>query len=250
MKIFIIEGYTERGTVMFDAQKTENQITTYMERSLHASLKKHFCPSEDMHEIKMGRYVADACDGKTIFEIQTGNLAPLSKKLNFYLENTDFDIVVVRPIAKNRRIFWLNEHGEIEKAPKISPRHENMASGIADLFYVKEFLGNERISFCFPIMEIDEVRLLDGYGKQKKIRATSADRIAGEIYEMKYMRGSNDIKNELFPLLPDNAFTREDLSKLLRLKGLKLWSAQKLLIELELLTCEKDGRRLIFQKCK
>ena len=53
---------------MFDAQKTENQITTYMERSLHASLKKHFCPNEDMHEIKMGRFVADACDGKTIFE--------------------------------------------------------------------------------------------------------------------------------------------------------------------------------------
>jgi hypothetical protein len=233
---------------MFDAQKTENQITTYMERSLHASLKKHFCPNEDMHEIKMGRFVADACDGKTIFEIQTGNLAPLSKKLNFYLENTDFDIVIVRPIAKNRRIFWLNELGEIEKAPKISPKHESIANGIADLLYVKELVGNERVSFCFPIMEIDEVRLLDGYGKQKKIRATSADRIAGEIYDIKYIRNKNDIRCELFPLLPDKNFTREELSKLLKLKGLKLWSAQKLLIELGLLVSEKDGRRLIFKK--
>lgn len=235
---------------MFDAQKTENQITTYMERSLHASLKKHFCPNEDMHEIKMGRFVADACDGKTIFEIQTGNLAPLSKKLNFYLENTDFDIVVVRPIAKNRRIFWLNELGEIEKAPKISPRHESIANGIADLLYVKELVGNGRVSFCFPIMEIDEVRLLDGYGKQKKIRATSTDRIAGEIYAIKYIRNENDIRCEIFPLLPDNSFTREELSKLLKLKGLKLWSAQKLLIELGLLVSEKDGRRLIFKKSK
>lgn len=233
---------------MFDAQKTENQITTYMERSLHASLKKHFCPNEDMHEIKMGRFVADACDGKTIFEIQTGNLAPLSKKLNFYLENTDFDIVVVRPIAKNRRIFWLNELGEVEKAPKISPRHESIANGIADLLYVKELVGNGRVSFCFAIMEIDEVRLLDGYGKQKKIRATSADRIAGEIYDIKYIRNENDIRRELFPLLPDKDFTREELSKLLKLKGLKLWSAQKLLIELGLLVSEKDGRKLIFKK--
>ena len=235
---------------MLDAQKTENQITTYMERSLHASLKKHFCPNEDMHEIKMGRFVADACDGKTIFEIQTGNLAPLSKKLNFYLENTDFDIVVVRPIAKNRRIFWLNELGEIEKAPKISPRHESIANGIADLLYVKELVGNGRVSFCFPIMEIDEVRLLDGYGKQKKIRATSTDRIAGEIYDIKYIRNENDIRRELFPLLPDNSFTREELSKMLKLKGLKLWSAQKLLIEFGLLVSEKDGRRLIFKKSK
>ena len=40
----------------------------------------------------------------------------------------------------------------------------------------------------------------------------------------------------------------EELSKLLKLKGLKLWSAQKLLIELGLLVSEKDGRRLIFKK--
>ena len=158
--------------------------------------------------------------------------------------------MVVRPIAKNRRIFWLNELGEIEKAPKISPRHESIANGIADLLYVKELVGNGRVSFCFPIMEIDEVRLLDGYGKQKKIRATSTDRIAGEIYAIKYIRNENDIRCEIFPLLPDNSFTREELSKLLKLKGLKLWSAQKLLIELGLLVSEKDGRRLIFKKSK
>ena len=50
--------------------------------------------------------------------------------------------------------------------------------------------------------------------------------------------------------MPDNSFTREELSKLLKLKGLKLWSAQKLLIELGLLVSEKDGRRLIFKKSK
>ena len=105
---------------MKDVQKTDNLITTYMERSLHASLKSHFCPDESLHEIKIGRFVADACDGKTIFEIQTGNLAPLSKKLNFYLENTDYDIVIVRPIAKNRKIYWINEEGELEKAPRTS----------------------------------------------------------------------------------------------------------------------------------
>ena len=49
-------------------ERTDNVITTYMERSLHASLKAHFCPDETCHEVKMGRYVADACDGKTIFE--------------------------------------------------------------------------------------------------------------------------------------------------------------------------------------
>ncbi len=229
-------------------EKTENQITTYMERSLHRALKTHFCPDESKHEIKIGRHVADACDGNTVFEIQTGNFSPLRKKLQFYLENTDFNIVIVRPIAQNRRIFWLDELGEIKKAPRLSSRHENLASGIADIYYVKEFLGNPRLTFCFVLMEIDEVRLLDGYGKQKKIRATSVDRVAGEIYSLHYIKNVEDIKAALFPLLPDEPFGREELSKALKLKTLKLWSAQKLLTETALLSCEKQGNRLIFNK--
>ena len=233
----------------YSREQTENLITTYMERSLHRSLKSYFCPNEANHEIKIGRNVADACDGRTIFEIQTGSFAPLRKKLQFYLENTELDIVIVRPIAKNRRILWLDEEsGEIKKAPRLSSKHESLASGIADIHYVHEFLYAPRITFCFVLMEIDEVRLLDGYGKQKKIRATSVDRMAGEIYSLCYINSVQDITAEILPLLPNEPFGREELSKALKLKGLKLWSAQKLLIETELISCKKGGNKLIFQK--
>ena len=230
-------------------EQTENLITTYMERSLHRSLKLHFCSDETKHEIKIGRYVADVCDGNTIFEIQTGNFFPLRKKIQFYLENTNFDVAVVRPIAQNRKIFWIDEEsGEIKKAPRLSSKHENLASGIADLHYLNEFLDNPRLSFCFVLMEIDEIRLLDGYGKHKKTRATSVDRLAGEIYSLHYIKSVTDVANALFPLLPDEPFGREELSKSFKLKGLKLWSVQKLLIETNILTCEKQGNKLIFRK--
>ena len=231
-----------------DVQKAENLITTYMERSLHLFLKEYFCPDTSMHEVKIGRFVADACDGKTIFEIQTGNLAPLSKKINFYLENTDFNIVIVRPIAKNRRIYWMNEEGELERTPRLSSKHESISNGIADLFYISDFIEKERVSFCFPIMEIDEIRLLNGYGMQKKIRATSVDRVAGDIYELKYINSIEDIKNEVFSLLPEGSFSRIELSTSLKIKGLKLWSLQKLLVENNILSCQKDGRKLVFEK--
>lgn len=221
-----------------------------MERSLHASLKENFCPDRSRHELKIGRYVADACDGKTIFEIQTGNFSPLVKKIKFYLENTDLDVVVVRPIAKNRRIFWLDAaSGELNKPSRPSPRHENIAFGIADLFYVRELLGEKRLSFCFVLMDVNEVRLLDGYGKDKKKRATSLDRLAGEIYSLTYINSLDDVRDILFPLLPDSPFSRDELAKFLKLGGLKLWSAQKLLVETGLLSCEKDGKRLVFEKC-
>ena len=233
----------------FTTEKTENLITTYMERSLHASLKSHFCPDELYHEVKIGRFVADVCYNGVIYEIQTANLGSLSKKLKFYLENTDFKVVVVCPIAKNRKIIWLDEKsGELAKSPRLSSKHENLASGIANLIYLNDFIGNERLSFCFVSMEIDEVRLLDGYGKQKKIRSTSVDRIAGEIYSLDYINNINDVKSAIFPLLPDEEFDRQMLSKCLKLTGLKLWSAQKLLVESSLISSRKDGRKLIFRK--
>ena len=236
-------------TEKFIVEKTENLITTYMERSLHASLKSHFCPDTSCHEVKIGRFVADACCDGVIYEIQTAKLGNLTKKLYFYLENTNFKIVIVCPIAQNRKIIWLEEEsGEIAKAPRLSSKHENLANGIADLIYLKEFIGNERISFCFVSMEIDEVRLLDGYGKQKKKRATSVDRVAGEIYSIDYINNINDIKNAVFPLLPSDEFDREVLSKSLKLKGRKLWGAQKLLIETNLISVQKNGKKLIFEK--
>jgi hypothetical protein len=97
-------------------------------------------------------------------------------------------------------------------------------------------------------MEIDEVRLLDGYGKQKKKRATSVDRVAGEIYSIDYINNINDIKNAVFPLLPGDEFDREVLSKSLKLKVRKLRGVQKLLIETNLISVQKNGKKLIFEK--
>ncbi len=230
-------------------EKTEKVITTYNERSLHAELKRRFCPDESGHEVKIGRFVADACTGDKIYEVQTGNLAPLAKKIRFYLENTDMEIVVVRPIAQKRRIFWLDkETGEQVKPARLSPRHENIFSGIADLFYLKELLGEYRLSFCFVMMEIDEVRFLDGYGKNKKIRATSADRVAGEIFDEIVVSGESGVRDIVLPALPNEEFSRDELAKALGVSGLKLWSLQKLITELEIVRCEREGKRLVFRK--
>lgn len=230
-------------------EKTDKVITTYMERDLHLSLKYKFCRDRACHEIKVGRYVADVLSDGTVYEIQTGSFSPLRKKLEYYLENTDYKVVIVKPLAKNRRIFWLDEaSGEVVKAPRLSSKHETLTSGISDLYYIRDFLGRERISFCFVMMEIDEMRKLDGYGKSKKIRATSVDRIAGEIYSTEYINNVSDLAAAVLPLLPDEPFSRDELSKCLGLKGMKLWSAQKLLLETHILTARKDGRRLIFER--
>lgn len=230
-------------------QRTENNITTYKERSLHLALKKHFCPDESRHEVRIGSFVADACSDGKIYEIQTANLGSLKKKLGFYLENTDFEVIVVRPLAKDRKILWLDkDSGELCRAPRLSSKHETVADGISDLYYLKEFLGEEKLSFYFVLMEIDEVRLLDGYGKNKKIRSTSVDKVAGEIYFIEMIKNVDDVRDNILSLLPDGEFGRDDLARSLRLKGRKLWSMQKLLTEENLISSEKRGKRLVFKK--
>lgn len=234
---------------MSNVEKSENLITTYKERSLHAALKRYFCPDEDLHELKIGKFVADACDGTVIYEIQTGNLSRLAKKLDFYLQNTEYEVVIVHPLAQNRRILWLDEEtGELARAPRLSPKHESLFDGISDLYYLKDYLGNPKISFCFPIMEIDEIRFCDGYGKHNKIRATSLDRLAGEIYSIEYVNCAEDIRDAIYSVLPDGEFRRTELSRSLKLNELKLWSAQKLLLELGILSCRKEGKKLMLQK--
>lgn len=231
-------------------ERTERVITTYSERDLHRSLKLRYCPDESLHELKIGRYVADACCDGVIYEIQTGSLSPLAKKLKYYLERTDLDVCVIRPIARDRRIFWLNpDSGELAAAPRLSAKHENIFSGISELLYIREILGEPRLKICFLMMEIDEVRLLDGYGKNKKIRATSVDRLAGEVYSEIFVNTPSDVARITLPKLPDDEFfTRERLSQILGLKGRKLWSAQKLLEELCLIETKREGKRVLFRK--
>lgn len=233
-------------------ERTERVITTYSERDLHRSLKLKYCPDESLHELKIGRYVADACRDGVIYEVQTGGLSPLAKKLKYYLEHTDLDVCVIRPIARDRRILWLDpDSGELAAAPRLSAKHETVFSGISELLYIMEIFGEPRLRICFLLMEIDEVRLLDGYGKNKKIRATSVDRLAGEVYSEIFVNTPSDVASLVMPLLPDDEFfTREQLSHTLGLKGRRLWSAQKLLEELHLIETKREGRRVLFRKIK
>ena len=223
-------------------------ITTYMERGVHSAMKKYFCPDESCHEKKVGSYVADAFDGKTIFEIQTGSFSLLRKKIQYYLENTNFDVVIVHPLAQNRKIIWIDkESGDVALKPRLSSKHETLVSSLPQIFYLKEFLGHPRLSFCFPMLEVSEVRLLDGYGKDKKKRSTSLDRIAGELFAVHYINSVDDIKNFVCPLLPSAPFSRAELSKALKLNGRKLWAAQNLLTSVNILSVQTQGRKFVFE---
>lgn len=150
-------------------------IGTLSEKTVHAVLKEYYEPDGESHEIKIGNYVADIVGENGIVEIQTRNLSKLKPKLECFLEATD--VTVVHPVAKIKYLRWLDEEtGELSK-PRRSPKPADEFSVMWELYSLKEFIKNPRFHFVVCFLEIEEIRSLNGWSKDKKKGSTRFDRI-------------------------------------------------------------------------
>ena len=159
-------------------------IGTYKEKILHLVLKKFFCDDETCHEVKNGRFIADASTETQIFEIQTRGLYPLKKKLISYLADTDKKITVVCPLISKKRLVWVDpENGEMSDPKNVTvPKSKNTL--LRELMWIGELLDFSRIELKAVYVDADEYRLLDGKGADKKIKATKIDKIPKELIDI------------------------------------------------------------------
>ena len=95
-------------------------IGVLREGPLHAAIKAAIAEPGDRVEVPLGRFVIDLvrADGELV-EIQTGGFAALGRKLDALLDAHRMRIVY--PIAAQRRIVRVDEHGEVLGARR-SPR--------------------------------------------------------------------------------------------------------------------------------
>ena len=215
-------------------------IGTQSEKSLHAILKIYFESDTSHHEIKIGKQIADIAKDGEITEIQTRELYRLKKKLStFLVENR---VTVVYPVIVKKRLFWLEPStGEVKSSRK-SSKGGKAVDALAELYGIREFLKNEKFHFCVMLLEVNEYRILDGYGKDKKKRATKIDTIPCSLTEEIRLHAAQDYKMFLPETLPLR-FTSKDYGKTL---GCPLWIAQRALNVLSYLELirevGKDGR--------
>ena len=195
------------------AHKRSN-IGTYKEFSLHSVLKKYYCENEACHEIPTDGYVADIKDGNRIIEIQTSGFYTMKRKLEVFLRNND--VTVVYPIVKNKLISWVDpESGEIVKTTK-SPKHPPKISLLKEIYGIRDLIPNERLSFDVVEVKATDYRLLNGFGKDKKSKATKVDRIPTELIDITHLSCAEDYR-KLMPFEKDTDFTAADLAKSTRL---------------------------------
>lgn len=198
-------------------------IGTQSEKSLHAILKRYFESDTRFHEVKIGTHIADiACDGE-IIEIQTRDLYRLAPKLStFLVENR---VTVVYPIVVKKRIFWLDrDTGECHSARK-SNKCGKEIDVLPELYGLREYLHDPNFRVCVILLDVNEYRALDGYGKDKKKRASKLDRLPTALLDEFYLETAEDYRRFLPADLPV-AFTSADFRKA---ASCPLWLAQRAL---------------------
>lgn len=156
-------------------------IGTLSEKTLHAILKNYYEPDQDKHEIPIDRYVADIFTGEEIIEIQTAQFNRMRDKMNAFLPL--YPVTIVYPIAREKWLYWVDpETGTISEGRK-SPKKGNEYTAFTELYKIKQYLKEPNLKLKFVLIDVDEYKLLNGWGSQKKNNASKYDRIPRQIYK-------------------------------------------------------------------
>lgn len=179
-------------------ERTQNGIGTLKEKTMHAVLKNFYEPDVSHQEVKIGRFVADIQRDNEITEIQTRSFNSMRKKLDKFLQL--YPVTIVYPIIYTKWLYWINETtGEISPGRK-SPKRGSFHDAFYELYKIKPYLVNPNLHIRLVLIDAEEYRILNGYGKDRKKGATRYDRIPVALVDELYIDG----KGGYCSLLPDN----------------------------------------------
>ncbi len=248
---------------LYDSEVFEG-IGTLGEKQMHAAIKRFICPDTEKHEIKLDvpdrcinscssannneekkprrRFVADILNGNNIYEIQTGQLSPLREKIRWVLDNTDYNITIIHPIAEKK---WVNiiapTSTDIEKR-YISPLKGKIFDIAPELYAIKDFISSPR--FCLVILMMEAEQYMKNTAKKTSYRPRykKYELIPVNLLRAHIFRSVEDYKILIPESLPKE-FTVKEYSKLSKIRGMDAYSSVHSLCDMGLLAqCGKIGR--------
>lgn len=189
------------------ANRERNGIGTLSEKTLHALLKNYFEPDEAKQEVKIGSYFADVFTGTEIIEVQTRQFNRLRDKLAVFLEQ--YPVTVVYPVLGKKWLYWVDkESGEVSKG-RVSNRKGSVYEVCVELYRIKQYLNHPNLRIHVLVLEAEEYRYLDGWGKDKKKGASKWDKIPTKIMDELYLASQQDYRLFLPEGLPEEFGTQE-----------------------------------------
>lgn len=226
-------------------------IGTLGEKQMHAAIKRFICPDESKHEIKLDkpkddadgktkarRFVADVLDGKNVYEIQTGSFGPLVKKIQWILDNTDYNITVIHPIAETKWVNLLGDDGNISRRYK-SPKREKLEDIASEIYYLRDFISCPRFSLVILMLEAEQYKKNVEKNKKRRAKYEKYELIPMNLLRAHIFYGVEDYKYFL-PESLGNTFTVKEYSKATGIRGMDAYSIVHTLCYLGL--CREDGK--------
>ena len=160
-------------------QQKGTLIGTLSEKTTHAILKYYIEPDASCHEIRVGSFFADVKNEQGIFEIQTKQFYRLYDKLTFFLK--EYPVTVVYPIVHYNYLRWIEPETGCIHPPRRSPKIGTIYHVLPELYQIKSFLNHPNFRLKLILLDVSEYRYLDGYGPDRKKRATRCDRIPSAL---------------------------------------------------------------------
>lgn len=236
-----------RESLDLSAVRDSDRIGTYNEKTLHKLLKRAVCEDESAYEVKVGPYIADVRKDGRIFEIQTGSFYPLFDKLQYFLENTEDEIIVVHPQNFDLTILRIDpDTGELLHK-KRSPKKERPRDLFCELYFLRELFPNDRLTVLSVSLCAEEYR----YSERVRGRRTGA---YDAYFQPLSWLDQTDIStpadvSALIPptLLNTPELSADDIGRALALRpGRRRWRAITFLCECGVLNCRKEGRKNVY----
>lgn len=220
-------------------------IGTLSEKTLHIILKNYYQPDEDKQEIPIEGYVADIFTGTEVIEIQTGQFNRMREKLKAFLPL--YPVTIVYPISNERFLRWIDvETGEISKGRK-SPKKENPYIIFPELYKIKAFLKNPNLRIKIAVLDMEEYKLLNGWGEQKKNNASKFDRIPLRLVREYDVERVEDYLQFLPIDLPEQ-FTVKELAKKVKCTEKQASVTMNILHEMEVvMRVGKKGNAYVYE---
>lgn len=243
-------SYVSRGVHL------EDGIGTLAEKRMHAILKNFVCADVTCHEIKLRDvlpdvpmdkkkgvgYVADVLRGSNIWEIQTGSMYPMRDKIAWYMKYAPHLVTVVVPVPYRKYINWIDpESGTVQKRSS-KPHVTKPTAAASELYWLREHLQNPKLRFELLLLEVEEYRLLDGYGRDRKARASKYEKIPTALCGTVVLEKKEDFRMFLPDSLPER-FTAAQYAKASGQRGRNAYYALHMLTGAGLLAeGDKIGR--------
>jgi hypothetical protein len=181
-------------------------IGVMREGPLHAAVKTLLARPGDRLEVPVGRFVIDLvrADGELV-EVQTGSFGALGRKLDALLD--DHRIRIVHPIAAERRIVRVDDHGEVVTARR-SPKRATAVAVFDELVAFPSLLTHPNLTLELLLLREDHVRGPEPVTRRRRTRDPGERRLVA-VLDRVVLRTPEEILAALPPLPAEPFSTRE-----------------------------------------